>query len=159
VPLDLGLFKILLDSVGVVLTEQPPPQPPTPPAGGYPPPPGEARRQWAEAHQATGTLPKDAYTSWIRRVGAFVIDQILFLIVAVILAFVRLELVARTGGSSCRINETTGHVSCRWVRAVAIPRSLKQKRVAWEAASTLLAFFCRRSAPWRGTGIRTYTAS
>jgi uncharacterized RDD family membrane protein YckC len=109
--------------VGVVLTEQPPLQPPTPPAGGYPPPPGEARRQWAEDHQAIGTLPKDAYTSWIRRVGAFLIDQLLFLIVALILAFVRFELVATTGGSSCRIDETTGRVSCSswdWVRIVYV---------------------------------------
>ena len=72
------------------MTEQPPVPPPggypPPPSGaGYPPPAGQARRQWMDAHQVIGALPKQAYTSWIRRVGAFIIDQILWMILSVIL--------------------------------------------------------------------------
>lgn len=43
---------------------------------------GEARRQWREAHGVLGTLPKDAYTPWIRRVAAWIVDYVLFLVVA-----------------------------------------------------------------------------
>jgi uncharacterized RDD family membrane protein YckC len=53
-----------------------------------------------EAHQVIGTLPKEAYTSWIRRVGAFIIDQILCLILAVILGAGGGLIVAAAGGSS-----------------------------------------------------------
>ena len=69
------------------MTEQPPVPPggyppPQPPAGyqppspgaGWPPPPG----------QPVDDLPTEAYTSWIRRVGAYLIDYILVMIVAVI---------------------------------------------------------------------------
>src|SRR5262249_18029453 len=46
--------------------------PPPPPAGGYvPPPPGPAIRG----------LPQRAYTSWIARVGAFIIDNLPFAII------------------------------------------------------------------------------
>lgn len=63
--------------------------PPSPPPGSYPPPapgdavgpggpaqPGDAR---ALLRERVGVLPRHAYTSWIRRVGAYVIDQLLFL--------------------------------------------------------------------------------
>ena len=69
------------------MTEQPPVPPggyppPQPPAGyqppspgaGWPPPPG----------QPVDDLPTEAYTSWIRRVGAYLINYILLMIVAVI---------------------------------------------------------------------------
>jgi uncharacterized RDD family membrane protein YckC len=47
------------------MTQQPPPPPP-PPQGGYPPPP-----------PAPGpALPKEAYTHWISRVGAYIVDSI-----------------------------------------------------------------------------------
>ena len=62
-----------------------------------PVPPGEARRRWREAHGVVGTLPKEAYTSWIRRVGAFVIDQILFFLVAAVLGFIGGLIVGATG--------------------------------------------------------------
>jgi uncharacterized RDD family membrane protein YckC len=56
------------------MTDQPPPPPlggeyppPPPPAGGYaPPPPGPAIRG----------LPNQAYTPWLTRVGAFLIDTL-----------------------------------------------------------------------------------
>ena len=51
------------------MTQTPPPPPgnyPPPPQGNYPPPPPPAAR----------ILPKDAYTPWIKRVGAFIIDTI-----------------------------------------------------------------------------------
>jgi uncharacterized RDD family membrane protein YckC len=53
-----------------------------------------------EAHQLIGTLPTQAYTSWIRRVGAFIIDQILYLILAVIVDAGGGLIVAAAGGSS-----------------------------------------------------------
>jgi uncharacterized RDD family membrane protein YckC len=64
-----------------------------------PVPPGEARRRWREAHGVVGTLPKEAYTSWIRRVGAFVIDQILFFLVAAVLGFIGGLIAGATGSS------------------------------------------------------------
>ncbi len=51
------------------MTEQPPS-----PGAGWPPPPG----------QPVDDLPTEAYASWIRRVGAYLIDYILLMIVAVI---------------------------------------------------------------------------
>src|SRR5918996_370169 len=56
------------------MTQQPPPPPgnyPPPPQGGYPPPP-------APPGQA---LPKEAYTHWISRVGAAIVDFIPFAII------------------------------------------------------------------------------
>ena len=69
------------------MTEQPPV-----PAGGYPPPPPPAGYQppspgagWPPPPgQPVDDLPTEAYTSWIRRVGAYLIDYILVMIVAVI---------------------------------------------------------------------------
>jgi uncharacterized RDD family membrane protein YckC len=66
-------------------------QPPVPP-GGYPPPPPPAGYQppspgagWPPPPgQPVDDLPTEAYTSWIRRVGAYLIDYILLMIVAVI---------------------------------------------------------------------------
>jgi uncharacterized RDD family membrane protein YckC len=49
-----------------------------------------------DAHQVIGALPKQAYTSWIRRVGAFIIDRILYMIVGVIGGLI----IAAAGGSS-----------------------------------------------------------
>jgi uncharacterized RDD family membrane protein YckC len=62
------------------LTDQPPPPPPLggdyppppPPSGGYaPPPPGPAIRG----------LPSQAYTSWLARVGACLIDTLPFVLI------------------------------------------------------------------------------
>jgi uncharacterized RDD family membrane protein YckC len=61
------------------MTDQPPPPPlggeyppPPPPAGGYaPPPPGPAIR----------SLPNQAYTPWLSRVGAHLIDILPFAII------------------------------------------------------------------------------
>jgi len=49
-------------------------QPPVPPGAGWPPPLG----------QPVDDLPKSAYASWIRRVGAYLIDYVLLLIVGAI---------------------------------------------------------------------------
>ena len=60
----------------------PPPQPggfQPPPPGGFPPPGGGAYP--AAGGQAIGTLPTAAYTSWIHRVGAYLIDIIPIVIV------------------------------------------------------------------------------
>jgi uncharacterized RDD family membrane protein YckC len=61
------------------MTDQPPPPPlggeyppPPPPSGGVaPPPPGPAIRD----------LPPQAYTSWLARVGAYLIDLLPFLVI------------------------------------------------------------------------------
>ena len=61
------------------MTDQPPPPPhggqyppPPPPSGGYaPPPPGPAIRG----------LPKQAYTPWLTRVGAYLIDSLPFAVI------------------------------------------------------------------------------
>jgi uncharacterized RDD family membrane protein YckC len=61
------------------MTDQPPPPPlggeyppPPPPAGGYvPPPPGPAIRG----------LPNQAYTPWLTRVGAYLIDTLPFAVI------------------------------------------------------------------------------
>jgi YVTN family beta-propeller protein len=53
-----------------------------------------------DAHQVIGALPKQAYTSWIRRVGAFIIDQILWMILSVILGCIGGLIVGAAGGSS-----------------------------------------------------------
>lgn len=68
------------------MTNQPPPgnYPPPPPAGGYPPPPpaeGYGASQVATATPsppaaAIPILPKEAYTPWIKRVAAAVIDSV-----------------------------------------------------------------------------------
>ena len=61
------------------MTDQPPPPPhggqyppPPPPSGGYaPPPPGPAIRG----------LPQQAYTPWLTRVGAYLIDSLPFAVI------------------------------------------------------------------------------
>ena len=60
----------------------PPPPPgnyPPPPPGNYPPPPpgpGYPPAGYGVAPNAVGDLPKQAYTSWLARVGAALIDGI-----------------------------------------------------------------------------------
>ncbi|OBK79536.1 RDD family protein [Mycobacterium sp. 1274761.0] len=73
------------------MTDQPPPPPgnyppPPPPQGGYPPPPPPGGgfpppQQGGFAPQATGALPKEAYTPWGTRVLAYIIDYIPVLII------------------------------------------------------------------------------
>jgi uncharacterized RDD family membrane protein YckC len=69
------------------MTEQP--QPPSLGAV-WPPPPG----------QPVDALPTEAYASWIRRVGAFLIDQIVYLTLVVILGLGGGLIVGAAGGSS-----------------------------------------------------------
>jgi uncharacterized RDD family membrane protein YckC len=73
------------------MTNQPPPgnyPPPPPPPGGYPPPPPPGGYQAPQA--ATGypppgapgaALPKEAYTPWLTRVFAYLIDYIPYAII------------------------------------------------------------------------------
>jgi len=83
-------------------------QPPGPPPGGYPPPPPPGGYQppslgagWPPPPgQPIDDVPTEAYASWIRRVGAYLIDYILLLIVAVILGLGGGLITAAAGGSS-----------------------------------------------------------
>lgn len=94
----------------------PPPQRgafPPPPPGGYPPPPPSAYPQayppppsaYPQAYpgmtQGVGNLPQEAYTSWIRRVGAAIID----LIPAVVIGGIGEIVVFRTGNTSCESSD------------------------------------------------------
>jgi uncharacterized RDD family membrane protein YckC len=80
----------------------PPPQaggyPPPPQAGGYPPPPPSYQPQAAGAPgRPVGQLPPEAYTSWIARVGAAIIDAIPIIVVGGIGQGILLA----TGQNSC----------------------------------------------------------
>jgi uncharacterized RDD family membrane protein YckC len=85
------------------MTEQPPAQ-----SGGYPlpPPPGGSQSPSPGAvwppplGQPVDDLPTEAYASWIRRVGAFIIDQIVYLTLVVILGLGGGLIVGAAGGSS-----------------------------------------------------------
>ncbi|MDR3657924.1 MAG: RDD family protein [Mycobacterium sp.] len=87
--------------------------PPPPPSRGYQPPspgagnpPGEARRRWTEAH---GVI---AYTSWIRRVGANIIDRIPFVILLYACPVIALAIGDTIGDKSCTFDPSTGATSC-----------------------------------------------
>ena len=74
------------------MTDQPPPPPgnyppPPPPPGGYPPPPGpqgggfpppppQGGPGFTSPGAPVGALPKEAYTPWLTRVWAYLIDYI-----------------------------------------------------------------------------------
>ena len=93
------------------MTSQPPPgdYPPPPPAGGHPPaPPAEGYgaspvatgAPWPSA-AAIPVLPKEAYTPWIKRVAAAVIDSVPTLLltaiaIAVLFALQKVETVCIT---------------------------------------------------------------
>src|SRR5450631_4097747 len=84
------------------MTEQrpvPPPgvYPPLPPAGGYQPPSSGLGYPPPQG-QPVDALPTEAYTSWIRRVGAAIIDQLLFAILYGILVVIEV-IVGKVGGS------------------------------------------------------------
>ena len=78
----------------------PPPReypPPPPPGGSQSPSPAAA---WPPPGRPVDDLPTEAYASWIRRVGAYLIDYLLFLIVAGILGVGGGLITAAAGGSS-----------------------------------------------------------
>lgn len=81
------------------MTQQPPPPPPgtppPPPGGGYPPPP---------VGQPAGTLPTEAYTSWIQRVAAAIVDAI----PAVVIVGIGEGIAIATGNNSC-VASTEGY--------------------------------------------------
>ncbi len=56
--------------------------PPPPPPGNYPPPPPGNYPPPAPGAGAVGALPQSAYTPWLRRVGAWVIDSIPILVLS-----------------------------------------------------------------------------
>lgn len=58
------------------MTDQPTPPPPPPPGGYPPPPPSAGGYAPPPPGPAIRGLPKQAYTSWLTRVLAFVIDSI-----------------------------------------------------------------------------------
>ena len=78
----------------------PPPPPPggyVPPPGGYPPPPPANYPPPAPGAGALGALPKEAYTPWLKRVGAWVIDSLPI----AILSGVGQGLMYATGENNC----------------------------------------------------------
>jgi len=88
-------------------------QPAVPPPDGSPPlAPGQARRQWLDAHQLIGPLPKEAYTSWIRRVGAWIVDQAALMILAGVCGLIVVLIDETIGAPSCPPGSDTGAVSC-----------------------------------------------
>ncbi|MFC9549774.1 RDD family protein [Rhodococcus sp. NPDC056960] len=97
------------------MTEQPPVTP-----GGYPPPPPRRSSQppsWSGAGyplpgRSVGVLGAEAYTSWSRRVGAFIVDQLLYVILAVGLGAVGGVIVSMADGTSCTTGRTTDAASC-----------------------------------------------
>lgn len=61
------------------------PPPPPPQGGGYPPPPPQGGLGYAHAPQGLGTaLPQEAFTPWLTRVWAWLIDYIPVLILSAI---------------------------------------------------------------------------
>ena len=89
----------------------PPPQQggygPPPQQGGYPPPGGgqyPPPQAGGFPGNAIGVLPTDAYTSWIHRVGAWVIDAIPLFVVLGIAQVITLV----TGDTDC-VESTTGY--------------------------------------------------
>jgi uncharacterized RDD family membrane protein YckC len=80
--------------------------PPVPPPGVYSPPRSPGRSQspspeagWPPPPGEPVDLPTEAYVSWIRRVGAFVIDQLVYLILAAILGVGGGLIIGATGDS------------------------------------------------------------
>jgi uncharacterized RDD family membrane protein YckC len=110
------------------MTEQPPqpppPPPPPPPGGGYPPPPGGGYQPPPPPQQggypppppgpgyaagppapnAIGQLPPTAYTDWIHRAGAYLIDTIPVAIVVGIAYGIAIA----TGENTC-VTDTYGY--------------------------------------------------
>jgi uncharacterized RDD family membrane protein YckC len=80
------------------MTQPPPPPgnyPPPPPPGNYPPPP--PGNYPPPPPPGAGVLPKEAYTPWIKRVGAYIID----IIPIAILSGVGQGLSLATGENNC----------------------------------------------------------
>lgn len=85
------------------MTQPPPPPPgnyPPPPPGNYPPPP--PGNYPPPPPPGAGLLPKEAYTPWIKRVGAFIIDTIPI----AILSGVGQGLSLATGENNCTSSST-----------------------------------------------------
>jgi uncharacterized RDD family membrane protein YckC len=79
----------------------PPGNYPPPPQGGYPPPPPQNAPGYPPPPAAPGpALPKEAYTSWIHRVGAYIID---FLPAAIVIGIGQ-GIAIGTGDNQCVTN-------------------------------------------------------
>jgi uncharacterized RDD family membrane protein YckC len=90
------------------MTEQPPQQgsypPPPPPPSGYPPPPPQYPAGHATAPTQNGVMPQAAYTPWLTRVLAFLIDYVPYAIVVGI----GYGIEAATQETAC-IDDTSGY--------------------------------------------------
>ena len=100
----------------------PPPGPPpgnySPPPGGYPPPPPGNYPPPAPGYGSLGALPKEAYTPWLKRVGAWVIDSL----PVFILSGVGQGLMYATGENNCV--STSGDNSYYGVECTSNPSAL-----------------------------------
>lgn len=90
----------------------PPPPPgnyPPPPPGNYPPPPPGSYPPPPPGAGPFGVLPKESYTPWIKRVGAWIIDAI----PPGILVGIGQGLMVATGENTCVSTDNGGYgVSC-----------------------------------------------
>src|SRR5271165_7189406 len=92
----------------------PPPQAggyPPPQAGGYPPPgPGYPQGYPAPA-QGVGALPPEAYTPWIRRVAAYLIDVLPVAIVSAVVSGICVGIAAATAQNSGCVTDAYGNTT------------------------------------------------
>jgi uncharacterized RDD family membrane protein YckC len=92
--------------------------PPGPPPGSYPPPPPGNYPPPPPGYSALGALPKEAYTPWLKRVGAWVIDSL----PVFILSGVGQGLMYATGENNCV--STSGDNSYYGVACTSQPSAL-----------------------------------
>jgi len=84
------------------------PPPPPPYAAGYPPPGAGQPQGYPGMPQPVAALPKEAYTPWIRRVGAALIDAI----PVVIVVGIGEAIMFATGNTACQPSESGYGGSC-----------------------------------------------
>ncbi len=107
-----------------------PPPPPPPQGGGYPPPPPSGYPQGGgyPPPQAPGpALPKEAYTPWLTRVGAWIIDYI----PPMVITGIGYALMFATGDTTCVQNEYGFGGSCA---TSASPLGMTLAFIAWLAS-------------------------
>jgi uncharacterized RDD family membrane protein YckC len=87
--------------------------PPPPGGGGYPPPQGAGYPQgYPGTAQGVGSLPQEAYTSWIARVGAYLIDVIPVAIVCGVIAGIFTGIAAATAQNSTCTDSDGNTTNC-----------------------------------------------
>ena len=105
----------------------PPGNYPPPPPGNYPPPPPGYGAYPGPVGNAVGQLPKEAYTSWLTRVGAYFIDALPILVLYGIPSVIASttadkECITSADGFACTVTpSSTGAVLMflGWVAALA----------------------------------------